>query len=130
MRSFPAPEERRTGPNSEAPASGRWPIAGLGFLAVAWGMFLLTQSYADRLAEKYGPTPDVWDALDLAAHIGRNTLPSYTAVLVLDGLAILALIVPTRAGGPRVVRVLALVLLVPSVPVHALRWLGTSLFTP
>jgi hypothetical protein len=93
-------------------------------------MFLLTQGYAERLSEEYGPAPDVVDALGRDAYVGRNTLPSLTAVLVLDGLAILALSVGSRPGWPRAVRVLGVVLLVPSVPWHALAWLATWVFTP
>jgi hypothetical protein len=103
-----------------------WSVATLGLLAAGWVTFFLTQGYAFSLAERYGPAPDVVDALGRDAYIDSRTLPYYSVMMLLDVAAVLTLAAPSRAGWPRVLKILAAVLLAPTVLLHGLVWLVTD----
>jgi hypothetical protein len=107
----------------ENSGSRAWPVITLGLLATAWLTFFLTLGYANRLAERWGPAPDVVDALALHSYVGGRTWPYYSATLFLDLLAIGSLTARSRRGWPRALKVMVGVLLVPSVFVHGLAWL-------
>ena len=93
-----------------------WPVVSLGLLAAAWGTFLLTQGYAARLAKRWEPAPEVVDALGRDAYVCKRTLPYLSLVLLFDLIAAGSLAVASRRGWPRVLKVLAVVLLVPTFP--------------
>jgi hypothetical protein len=94
-------------------------------VVTAWLTYLLTGQYADRLQEMWGPTPDVVDALGRDRFVSRHTLPYLTAVVVLDGVAVICLLVRNRRRWPMV---LAAILLVPGCGLHGLAWFVTGLF--
>jgi hypothetical protein len=100
----------------------------LGLLAAGWLTFFLTREYAFRLAERYGPAPEVVDALQRDAYICRNILSYYSVAVLLDVLAVATLAPRSRRGWSRVLKVLAVVLLVPTVFLHGLAWLVAGLF--
>jgi hypothetical protein len=108
--------------------SAKWPVVALGLVAASWAAFLLTMEYADRLQERWGPAPDVVDALGRDAYVSRHTLPYLTAIVALDGAAALALIARSRRGWPLAIKVLAGVLLVPTAGLHGLAWLIEVMF--
>lgn len=108
--------------------SGKWTAIALGLLTAGWVAYFLIERYSLRLAEKWGPAPDVVDALGRDAYISRHTLPWYTAMLVLDALAVAVLFTPSRPGWPRVIKVVVALLLVPTALLHGLAWLGAGLF--
>jgi hypothetical protein len=108
--------------------SARWPVVALGLAAAAWAAFLLTGQYADRLRERWGPAPDVVDALGRDSYVSRLTLPYLTLVAALDVAAAVCLLARSRRGWPLAVKVLAGVLLVPSCGLHGLVWLVAGLF--
>jgi hypothetical protein len=117
-------------PESSRRAAGLWSVATLGLLAAGWATFFLTQAYAFRLMERYGPAPDVVDALGRDAYIDRRTLPYYSVMILLDLAAVLTLAAPSRAGWPRILKILAAVVLAPTVLLHGLVWVVTGfLFT-
>jgi hypothetical protein len=105
-----------------------WPVVSLGLLAAAWGAFLLTQGYAARLAKRWGPAPEVVDALGRDAYVSRRIIPYLMLVLFLDLIAAGSLAVASRHGWPRVLKVLAVVLLVPTIPLHGLSCLAVGFF--
>ncbi len=106
---------------------GFWPVVTWGLLGAGWLTFLLVQGHAARLAEWYGPCPDVCDALGRDAFVRRRTLPYFTLVVLLDGLAAVSLAAGSRSGWPLAIKVLAAVLLVPSMGLHGLVWLVCAL---
>ena len=112
-----------------APSGGGrfWPFVTLGLVAAGWLTFLLVQGYSDRLMAAYGPCEDVCDSLGRAAFVNRRTQPYYTLMVALDGLAAVSLIAGSRPGWPRAVKVVAVVLLVPSAGLHVLLWLIGSM---
>lgn len=120
--------ETFTDPGSRRRGAGLWSFATLGLLAAGWVAFFLTQGYTFQLAERYGPVPDVVDALGRDAYIGSRTLSYYSVMMLLDAAAVLTLAVPSRAGWRRVLKIVAAVLLAPTILVHGLVWLVTGLF--
>jgi hypothetical protein len=120
--------EMPSGPHSFPRGAGLWPAAPLGLLAAGWLAFFLTWGYTFRLGEWYGPAPEVVDALKRDTYIARRILPYYSVAVLLDVLAVLTLAARSRPGWPRVLKVLAAVLLVPTVPLHGLAWLVTGIF--
>ena len=108
--------------------SARWPLATLGLVAAGWVVFLLAQGYADRLRERWGPAPDVVDALGRDAFVGERTLAYFTAAVVLDAAAAVSLLARSRRWWPLAVKVVAGILLVPSAGLHGLVWLVVGLF--
>lgn len=100
--------------------SARWPLVALGLLAAGWVGFLMTAGYAGRLEEEWGPAPDVVDSLAQGAYVWRHTHAYFTAVVVLDWAALVALLPRTRRGWPLAVKVLAGVLWLPSAGLHVL----------
>lgn len=124
------PEFRRTllvEPTYELIAStgGRalWPVATLALQLASWTSFILTQGYGDHLVERWGPAPDVVDALNRDAYVSRCTLPYYSAVLLLDGAAALTLAVRSHRGWSFGLKILTGVLLLPTAALHGLVWL-------
>jgi hypothetical protein len=108
--------------------SAVWPVVALGLLGTGWAAFFLTLGYAARLADGWGPAPEVFDALARDADIARHALPCYSALLFLDVLAVGSLAAPSRPGWPRALKVLVAVLLVPTVLLHGWAWMVTCLF--
>jgi hypothetical protein len=120
--------ETHTHPTLHHEVAGLWSVATLVLLAAAWATFFLTQRYASHLAERYGPAPDVVDALGRDAYIGRRTLPYYSVMVMLDVIAFLTLIASSRAGWPWALKLMVGALLVPTVLLHGLVWAVTVLF--
>ncbi len=108
--------------------SRKWPVIALGLLTIGWVAYFLIMGYADRLGDRWGPAPDVVDALQRGEYIARHTLPYHSVVLFLDMLALGALVPQSRPGWPRVLKVLVAVLLVPTALFHGLAWLVTMIF--
>ncbi len=120
--------ETPSDPGSDLRGARLWPVATLGLLASGWVAFLLTQWYAMRLAAQYGPAPDVVDAFRRDAYICSRTLPYYSVTMVIDILAVATLAARSRPGWPRVLKVVAAVLLVPTFLLHWLVLLVTGFF--
>ena len=108
--------------------SRMWPVIALGLLAAAWVMYFLIMGYSARLSERWGPAPDVVDALQRDGYGARHILPYLSVVLLLDMLVLGALAPQSRPGWPRVLKVLVAVLLVPTALFHGLAWLVTLFF--
>jgi hypothetical protein len=108
--------------------SARWPLVALMLVAVSWAAFLLIGQYAERLQDRWGPAPDVVDALGRNAYVSRHTLPYVTAMLGLDVVAAFAILARSRKGWPLVIKVLAGVLLVPTAGLHLLTLLIELMF--
>ncbi|MFO0826298.1 MAG: hypothetical protein U0792_24800 [Gemmataceae bacterium] len=105
-----------------------WPLVTLGLVGGAWLTFLFVLDYTERLMEAYGPCEDVCDSLGRAAFVNRRTQPYYTLIVFLDALAVVSLAFHSRPGWPRVLKVVAVVLLVPSAGFHGLLWVVGSIF--
>ena len=72
--------------------SRMWPVIALGLLAAAWVMYFLIMGYSARLSERWGPAPDVVDALQRDGYGARRILPYLSVVLLLDMLVLGALV--------------------------------------
>ncbi len=97
-----------------------WPFVTLALLGAAWLMFVLVQEYSDRLMQRYGPAPDVWDALDRGAFVNRHTQPYRGLIVLLLGLALASLAAPCRPGWPKTMKFVVAFILVPSALLHVL----------
>jgi hypothetical protein len=111
-----------------APGSTRWPVAALGLLALGWAAYLVADAYTRRLAEQWGPAPDVVDVLIRAPHVARRALPCHLVAVLLDAAAGLVLLARSRWGWPLAVKVVTGVLLVPSAGLHGLVFLACGLW--
>ncbi len=108
--------------------SRMWPVIALGLLAAAWVTYYLIMCYGTRLAERWGPAPDVVDALQRDGYVSRRILPYLMVVMLLDMLALGALVPQSRAVWPRVLKVLIAVLLVPTALFHCLACVVSMIF--
>lgn len=106
----------------------KWPAIALGFLVAGWVAFLLTLDYDARMRARWGPIPDVVDALGQGRYIGQRTIPFLFATLFLDLLAACSLTYPSRPGWARVLKVVVAMLLVPTALVHGLGCIVTGFF--
>jgi hypothetical protein len=105
------------------------PLVAFALLLAAWGSSYLGQHHGSQLdLSRFGPCEDVCESLGRDGYVARFQLPYFTAAVLLDGLAVLALGAAGMAGQFRVIGGLVALASVPTIAWHLLGWFVTFVF--
>lgn len=105
-----------------------WSVVPLALAAASWVAYFLVADYANRLRERFGPTPDVFEALGCDTYVSKRILPWLLGVILLDVMAVVSAFVPSRPGWPIAIKVLGVIVLVPTFCLHVFICAVTGLF--
>jgi hypothetical protein len=105
-----------------------WPFLTVALLTTGWATFYLSVLYTSTLVERWGPAPDVVDALGRDAYVGRKTFPFFSIALLFDLLTVGSLVAPSRSGWHRALKILVAIVLLPTFLLHGLLWLLQGFF--
>ena len=104
-------------------------LIAFSLLLAAWVSSCVGQHRAAQLdLSRFGDCGDIYDALNRDGYVAKFELPYFTAAVILDGLAVLALFVAYTSGQFRLVGGLVAVVCMPTVAWHLLGWFVTLVF--